>query len=297
MCLGRIFFVKKGVLMKNTAETALFFPMDIPYDVAYRNGIVEYPVGPHAHNGAEIYFTMTALPDVLLGDQVFAVPAGTLILIPPFCVHQLYHETDVIYERYVLNLQDAWLKNVLFDLSVLIPGLYQNTVPQMLPLESAQIKELAGKMRKLLNHSHFAEPSALADFFTLLDHITQLVKTQPNINQSLSLSPSQKKVNEIISYIQEHVRENLTISELAEHFFLHPDYLARLFKQHAHVSIGRYLTLQKITTAQELLRNGATVAEAAENLGFSSYAYFFKTFQRVSGISPSRYRALYAAKP
>ena len=108
-----------------------------------------------------------------------------------------------------------------------------------------------------------------------------------------ALEASMTRIN---AMIQEHVRENLTISDLAEHFFLHPDYLGRLFKQHAHVSIGHYLTLQKITTAQELLRSGLSVAEAAEYLGFSSYAYFFKTFQKVAGISPSKYRALYSEK-
>ena len=280
--------------MKNT-ETTLFFPMDLPYDIAYRKGKVKYPVGPHAHDGAELYFTRTALPDVLLGDQVFAVPADTLILIPPFCVHQLYHETDVVYERYVLNIREAWIKNILLE-SQAIPMLYQNAVPVMLTLEAAQKKELAQKMRKLISHSHFSEPSALADFFLLLDQFTKLVQENPCAVPSLPPSPSQKRVNEIISYIQEHVRDNLTISDLAEHFFLHPDYLGRLFKQHAHVSIGHYLTLQKITTAQEFLRSGLSVAEAAEYLGFSSYAYFFKTFQKVAGISPSKYRALYSQK-
>ena len=60
-------------------EEFLFFPLGIPYDLHYRNSSTAYPVGPHTHNGCEIYFTLTELPDVLLGDQVFAVPAGTLI--------------------------------------------------------------------------------------------------------------------------------------------------------------------------------------------------------------------------
>lgn len=282
--------------MERTEETALFFPVDVPYDIGYRNSSVEFPVGPHAHNGAEIYLTMTALPDVLLNDQVFAVPADTLILIPPFCVHQLYHETDVVYERYVLNMQDAWLKNVFFDLSGSIPGLFQDTAPILLPLTCEQKNELADKFRKLLSHSRITEPSALASFFLLLDEIMKLARQHARIHPSLPASPSQKKVNAIISYIQEHVKDNPTISDLAEHFYLHPDYLARLFKQHAHVSIGRYLTLQRITTAQEMLRAGKTVAEVSEELGFSSYAYFFKTFQKIAGISPSKYRALYATR-
>ena len=41
---------------------------------------------------------------------------------------------------------------------------------------------------------------------------------------------------------------------------------------------------------------GKTVAEAQEILGFSSYAYFFRTFQKITGISPSKYRKLHKSQ-
>lgn len=285
-------------------EEFLFFPLGIPYDLHYRNSSTAYPVGPHTHNGCEIYFTLTELPDVLLGDQVFAVPAGTLIIIPPFCVHQLYHKTGVIYERYILSIQDTWLKNVLFDLSEVPPCFFQNGSPLILrwsngseniPDRTEKEKEFTDLFRKLLSYSNIADPSALSTFFELLAFITKQAKQLGAATPSLPTSASQKKINEIISYIQDHIREDLHIQDLAEHFYLHPDYLARLFKQHAHVSLGHYLTLQKIGTAQKLLREGMTVSAVSEELGYSSYAYFFKTFQKVTGISPSQYRNRYSA--
>lgn len=283
--------------MTKRTKPSLFFPMGIPMEAGYRNSSAAKPVGPHAHNGAEIYLTLTALPDVLLDDQVFAVPADTLIIIPPFCVHQLYHEANVVYERYVLNLQDAWLKSALFDLSTALPCLFQDAQPMLLTLTETQKKELTDQFRKLLSFSRMTEPLALACFFTLLDLVYKLAPAgSSEFAHSAHASASQQKVNEMIAYIQEHVRENMTINDLAQHFFLHPDYLGRLFKQHAHVTVGHFMTLQKISTAQTLLREGRTVNEAAEELGFSSYAYFFKTFQKTAGISPSKYRALFAGE-
>ena len=116
------------------------------------------------------------------------------------------------------------------------------------------------------------------------------------VSSSLPVSAAQKKVNRIISYIQEHIREDIHISDLAEHFSLNADYLSRLFKAHAHISLGRYLTLQKVIKAQDLLREGQSVAAVSDKLGYSSYAYFFRTFQKITGISPSRYRSLYKAQ-
>ena len=280
-------------------ENALFFPIDIPYDIVYRNNSPEYPVGPHAHNGAEIYITLTALPDVLLGDRVLAVPADTMIIIPPFCVHQLYHETGIVYERYVLNMQDVWLKNAFFDLSQILPCFLPNGEPLLAELASdrsrAFKKKLTDQIHQLLSLSIITSPHGLALFFELLAMITDHVRSLGPIHPALPASASQKRVNEIISHIQEHIREDLCISDLAQHFHLNPDYLARLFKEHAHVPLGHYLTLQKITKAQELLREGHSVAAVSEALGYSGYAYFFKTFQRITGISPSKYRSQYSS--
>ena len=281
-------------------ENTLFFPLNTPYDIAYRNDCPNDPVGPHAHNGAEIYITLTALPDVLLGNQVFAVPAGTMIVIPPFCVHQLYHETNVVYERYVINIQDTWLRNTFFDLSQMLPCLLPNSAPLLIEFSKRRDisfkKKLIDKIHRLIALSHPASPHGLCVLFDLLDMITVQAQKLTPANTSLPVSAPQKKVNEIISYIQEHIREDIHISDLADHFSLNADYLSRLFKAHAHISLGRYLTLQKIIKAQDLLREGQSVAAVSDKLGYSSYAYFFRTFQKITGISPSRYRSLYKAQ-
>ena len=78
------------------------FPVAPPFDVAYRNEKAPYPVGPHSHNAAELYFTLTDLPDVLINDTVSAVPAGTLLILPasydalPCRVH-LHHRYGCLF--------------------------------------------------------------------------------------------------------------------------------------------------------------------------------------------------------
>ena len=47
---------------------------------------------------------------------------------------------------------------------------------------------------------------------------------------------------------------------------------------------------------ERMLHCGQTVAEAQEILGFSSYAFFFRTFQKITGISPSKYRKLHKSQ-
>ena len=267
-------------------DTDLFFPLDKPFEIAYRKDSPKEPIGPHTHNGVEIYYTLTTLPDVLLEDQVFNVPAGTMIIIPPYSVHQLYHELGVTYERYVLNIKDSWLKNLITD-AVNIPlCLSQKTEPIIMQSSECIFK-------KLLISSQKKEPIALAHLFELISFIKEKTGETKAAPALKAVSESQKKVNEIIAYIEQNIRNPLSVNDISAHFYLHPDYLGRLFRQHAHVTLGHFITLQRIALAQEMLRSGSTVQEVSDELGFSSYAYFFKTFQKTAGISPSRYRALY----
>ncbi len=283
-----------------TKETAhkrnnvLTFPVAAPYDVAYKHSQTATPVGPHSHNAAELYFTLSDLPDVLLNDTVSAVPSGTLIIIPAFCVHQLYHGIDVMYERYILSINTQWLDEVFGDNADSVSYLKQSTVPLLLTPDATQRNEFIHRINDLLSFPKPATPEAMTSFFHLLSLLNEMVNgLSPEGNQDFPISSGQKMTNEMIAYIQEHIYENLTVADLASHFYLHPDYLARVFKRHAHTTLSHYITLQKIATAQSLLRDGCTVAEVQEKLSYSSYSYFFKTFQKNTGMSPSKYRTQY----
>ena len=276
----------------------LSFPIAAPFNVIYRKDSPAYPVGPHSHNGVEIYLTLSPLPDILLNDTVSAVPAGTLIIIPPFCVHQLYHSSGTLYERYILSFNMQWLDTVFCGQTDFLSYMKQSASPLLLTPEQDVKTELIRGMTALLSFPKVTTPCALAKFFALLTRLNEIVENLcPAQMLTPPISPAQQRINEIIAYIHDHITENLTVEELAGHFFLHPDYLSRLFKKHTHTTVSHYITLQKIATAQSLLRDGQTVTQVQTALGYSSYAYFFKSFQKNTGMSPSQYRTRYYIKP
>lgn len=282
--------------MKTTVnnKNILTFPIVPPFDIAYRNGRILHPVGPHSHDAVEIYYTLSDLPDVLLNNTVSAVPAGTLIIIPPFCVHQLYHEVGKLQERYILSINLQWLNGVFCNREEYFSYLKERSKPLVITPSSSQKTQWQQLSDSLLTFSSFHTPEALSLFFRILALLNQMVDSlSPKETLQLPVSAGQKRTNDIICYIQTHIYENLTVADLATHFYLHPDYLSRLFKKHAHISVSQYITLQKITTAQSFLREGYTVTQVQEKLGYSSYAYFFKSFQKNTGLSPSKYREQY----
>lgn len=274
-------------------ENIPFYSINEPYELFYKNEATSYPVGAHTHNAAELYLTMTDLPDVLLNDTISMVPKGSLILIPPFCIHQLYHEKDVIYERYILNIDIHWLENVLCSKQELTECLSYGEHPLILPLDSDQLSFLTHAMTAMLPKLREKSIKNTAEFFYLLSVIDSAVHTarRENPYPATNISKAQKTVNQMITYIQDHLEEKISLADMEAQFYLNRDYLSRLFMKHTHTSIGRYIAIQRIAKAQEYLREGLSVLEVSEKMGFSSYAYFFKVFQKMTGISPSQYRS------
>ena len=99
----------------------------------------------------------------------------------------------------------------------------------------------------------------------------------------------QYQVDEILSYINTHISENLTLEELSAHFFLSSSYLCRIFKATTGTTINKYITAKRITISKSLLSQGHSVNEACEACGFNDYSNYLKAFTKAVGISPKKY--------
>lgn len=269
-----------------------YFSVDSPYDVVYRNSSASFPVKPHTHNALEIYFTLTDLPDVLLNDTVSSVSKGSLVVIPPHYVHQLYNQNLTVYERYIITINSNWLNAVLDKETELISYASYTSLPIIVQLSKTGISILRGKLDHYLQTPSTSSLARHAEFFSILSILdAEIIKgLNKNFSVQLSISQSQKNVNEIISFINKHLTEPLTLDTIAADLYLNKDYLGRLFKKHTHATIGHYISVQRARLAQNMLAEGQTVSEVQEKLGFSSYSYFFKFFKKMTGISPSQYR-------
>lgn len=270
-----------------------YFSIDDPFHLVYRNNSTSHLVLPHTHNGVEFFFTLTDLPDVLLNDQVSGVSKGSLIVIPPYNVHQLFNQSLTVYERYILSINSEWLQYIFHHNPSIMNYADRTATPLILRLSEAQQTRLIRSYEDFLKNKTAFDLNCYVSFFTLLSQVDRIIhECLSSVSVSLRISGSQKIVNEIISYINEHLCEDLSLDSIAAHFYMNKDYLGRLFKTHTHATMGHYIAMQKTSKAQLLLQEGQSVTQVQEYLGFSSYSYFFKFFKKMTGISPSHYRKI-----
>ena len=88
--------------------------------------------------------------------------------------------------------------------------------------------------------------------------------------------------------MNENIAEQLSVNELADRLNISISNLKRLFDKYAGMSVHKYFLTLKIKVATLFLKNGISVNEVSESLGFSSQGYFSATYKRETGNNPSQ---------
>ena len=93
-------------------------------------------------------------------------------------------------------------------------------------------------------------------------------------------------------YIDEHSREELSLTRIAKAVNMNANYLSENFKRVTGINFVDYVAHARFKNACDLLRNSRLrISEIAFAAGFQSLSQFNRVFKRFSGKSPTEYRA------
>ena len=106
-----------------------------------------------------------------------------------------------------------------------------------------------------------------------------------------SLRCDNNHVLTIIKYVDEHITEKISLSDIAKHLFLSKEYTSHIFKRETGKQLTFYINEQKTRLAKKLIVNDEMPpSEVWSYLGFESYDYFSKTFKKHIGTPPSHFK-------
>lgn len=127
--------------------------------------------------------------------------------------------------------------------------------------------------------------------------ISEIIRIVKEFSQPILASftpgaePMRKEIISVITYIDNHYHEELSVEILASVVFLTPDYLSRLFKKATGKSISQYIRQYRMEKARDaLLHTHKKVIEIGIQSGYPNYSYFCQSFREYYGSSPEKYR-------
>jgi len=95
-----------------------------------------------------------------------------------------------------------------------------------------------------------------------------------------------------LNYIDQHLHEQIFVSDLAALTGFNKNYLSMLFKKHIGLSIRDYVKNKRLEAAKAMLHGECDQEQIAYNLGFCSQTYFISCFKEAYGITPHKYAAM-----
>ena len=93
-----------------------------------------------------------------------------------------------------------------------------------------------------------------------------------------------------IDYINTHLSEAISLSDLAAFLHLSREYTANLFKKETGMTVSSFINEQKLARACDLLRDKEkSLVDIANSLGYETYGYFSRIFKKRFGVSPAKF--------
>lgn len=125
---------------------------------------------------------------------------------------------------------------------------------------------------------------AVSRFYHLIYELDRIIAPES--------SSDYEKIRAATEYLHANFTDpDLDVQTLCRKAFMSDTYFRRLFRKYYETTPLKYLNALRIDQARILLRDlDCSVAEAANQSGFSDPKYFSTVFRKLTGVSPSEYR-------
>ncbi|WP_372630096.1 helix-turn-helix transcriptional regulator [Cohnella sp.] len=106
------------------------------------------------------------------------------------------------------------------------------------------------------------------------------------------MSSKYPELDQVIMYIQNHLHEPISLSQLSHYAFYSPYHFIRIFKEQMGLTPQYYISSLRLQKAKELLlATPFPVREVANELGYQSLGTFTSRFSKSVGMTPSEFRS------
>ena len=241
------------------------------------------------HREPEIVWLTEGRLLVTVDGRQITTETGDVLFLNPFEAHEIDlvpEKPNAAFYSFMLN-SDQLLrfpcKQLTDRLDAVLSG--KKCYPNLFP--AAENDALQAVLIELVDADNTENATLLAaDLFRLL----ALLGTPVSPGASTHKTNSDGFLKEVLDYIGKIHPSQITLENIAAHFNYSKNYYSALFHRLVGVSTSDFCIRYKINCAQSLIRGGNhNLNEVCELSGFNHYTFFFRTFRRIVGMTPSEF--------
>ncbi|WP_321837799.1 AraC family transcriptional regulator [Pseudomonas kulmbachensis] len=237
----------------------------------------------HSHEIFSIGAITSGCCNYLHEKTCHSISAGTVVLMNPGDVHACNPLDDQPWSYVMLYVDAQWLAGIEQGFAEEASEVFQ-PVAATHTQSPALFNGLTGLYAQLVDPHRdvLAKHEAAVLFFSSM---------QQELGRSVALrKPANVRVERAAEYIDEHFLRTIRLQDICAAASLSEAYLIRAFEQRYHMTPHAYLINRRIQHAQTQLREGALIADIAQQTGFADQAHFQRVFKKHLAATPGQYK-------
>lgn len=264
-----------------------------PYRIFHLRDCKEQRFDFHYHEFCKIIYFVDGRVDYKVEGKTYHLKPYDFVLVGANVIHKPEIDVTAPYERYIIYLSEEFLSagnekgeslRYCFDEA-------ERTQNRVVHFAPESYEELVGCLIRMEQIGQQKDEymndmllkSAFMEFMVLFN---REVVRQPKAY--ITTAAYHEKVIDAITYIQEHLSEEISVDTLAKQCYISKYYLMRQFKEATGYSIHQYINEKRVQTARRMILAGMPASQACYECGFCDYSTFARRFKMIVGRAPSK---------
>lgn len=240
----------------------------------------------HIHEEIELFYFIQGNCTYMVEGNEYDLQPGDVLLMRPSESHKLCVLSDVPFERIVISLPLDLLKRFDPD-GKLLPPVFDRPLGRLnryrkqdfdTPLYEQCFESLS------VNSPLGVELDSMPKILTILSEIYKVFTASAEV----PVQENDKIAVKIISYVNMHIFENISLNEISEKFFISQSQLSRIFRQATGTSVWEYILIKRLIAARDRIRSGMPAGTVCNYCGFKDYSCFYRQYRARFGVSPKQ---------
>ncbi|MFQ6792633.1 MAG: AraC family transcriptional regulator [Thomasclavelia sp.] len=277
--------------LKNQDKTrhgSLEFPMEIYQEYVENNNINH--IFWHWHNSIQFCLLKKGAVCFHINNDALEMKTGDILFINSGVLHNVINQDNVVSYYSCYNIEP--------ELLYTYPGNIINTKYFYPIIEDDKVDYCLIRQNDIFYQEIYENLIAIYNYFQVKDelkiYISLLSVWDILYHHYFKFSNhyDNERIKQVISYVENHYDEKLTLENIANEVGVSKNYLCRDFKKRVRCSIFDYITNYRILKSLELLKKDLTITEISYQCGFNSPSFFIKKFKEKMNMAPNKYRQL-----
>lgn len=238
----------------------------------------------HTHNDVEIFLFLSGCGIFHIEGTAYTLSPGDVLVMRPAESHYIELTEDVPYERVVINFSADAFSGIDPD------GLLLKTIFDRDTGKHNQYKAFAFHGGSSMGYWQTMMAEAGDPYINLLSGLIGLLREMHNIFYRQPVLEATRDALEyrIVQYINNNIREPLTLDQICEEFFISKVQLCRLFRKTTATTVWKYITVKRLILARQLLEQGESPTKLYSKCGFNDYSTFYRAYVKHYGCAPAQ---------